>query len=591
MNSNLGDFSRSLFDRAPVLLAAWMFFVAGLNGSKAGTPPAAHEPPALGGAQCSEASGYDKDRRYDAIIVGAGIAGIAAARELEHLNRSVLMLEANGRIGGRAFSGKIGDGGTPIDYGGAWIHGVASNPLTGLADAMGFKRERSELDVPYYIGSRQASKEELEVFDSAVSEYEDALDLAAKSAEDQRALAEYACGQYRKGIPREQVCRDLQRRIPYSRIAAASDLCRARSQPLPPDSFCKLANKDIRIASDVAERYVPSEPRFKDVLPLLIANAGPLESATELNESSAVETSQFAAGEDDLVDKSMGAFVEKLGEGLPVCLNTPVTRIDYAADGVEVSAGGRVYRGGAALVTVSVGVLQGKKIAFAPELPARKQEAIEHLQMGNMQKVIVPFKADIFPTEKKNTWVVYEGDLPPDALAFARSEKLPLLDDKRVVMAFVIKPLDTPIAIGFFGGDWARALEKRCQGRESGSGKRSESGCDDMAIGIARSALSAMFGEKQVDEAIEPEGIHLTRWSLDATSFGAYSVAEPGNWFKHAILAEPVKDANGRDRLFFAGEGTARPIFNGSFPGAYESGLRAAREINAAMLAALESAR
>jgi monoamine oxidase len=40
----------------------------------------------------------------------------------------------------------------------------------------------------------------------------------------------------------------------------------------------------------------------------------------------------------------------------------------------------------------------------------------------------------------------------------------------------------------------------------------------------------------------------------------------------------------GAKRLFFAGEGTARAIYNGSYPGAYESGLKAARDIHAAML-------
>jgi monoamine oxidase len=95
-----------------------------------------------------------------------------------------------------------------------------------------------------------------------------------------------------------------------------------------------------------------------------------------------------------------------------------------------------------------------------------------------------------------------------------------------------------------------------------------------------------MFGEDQVNKNIQFEGIRLTRWSLDATSFGAYSVADPGNWYQHEILAEPVKDAKDKERLFFAGEGTARLIYNGSFPGAYESGLKAARDINAAIIKA-----
>ena len=82
--------------------------------------------------------------------------------------------------------------------------------------------------------------------------------------------------------------------------------------------------------------------------------------------------------------------------------------------------------------------------------------------------------------------------------------------------------------------------------------------------------------------------IQVTRWSIDPTSYGAYSVALPGNWDKHEVLAEPVEDAQGVERLFFAGEATARAIYNGSYPGAYESGLNAAREIHKAMLQAAD---
>ena len=537
----------------------------------------------LGGAQCTETSGYDKNRRYDVIVVGAGLAGLSAAKELQHLNRSVLILEANNRVGGRGYVAAIGSDNTPIDYGGAWIHGAPTNHLTSLVDGLGLQRARTELDLPYYVNSEQASTDQKKVFDKAVEAYEDSVELAAKSLEDQRALAEYACSEYQNHVSQRHICADLARRIPFSRIDVLSNLCRMRIRT--PEQFCAIADKDIRITRDVAEDYVPHDTKFKDVLPLLIANAGPLESAAELNKSSAVEAAHFEAGEDDLIDKGMGAFVEKFGDGLPVCLNSRVESVEFSQQGVEVTAGNRVFNGSVALVTVSVGVLKARKIAFHPELPERKLEAIKSLQMGNMQKVIIPFDEDIFSTKLPNSWLVYEGDLPIDALDFARKENLPLVGGKRIVMGFVIKPLDKNIAIGFFGGDWAKALEKRCEGMETGSGK-SNSECDNLSIAIIRSALSKMFGEERVNRSIQLEGIRLTRWSLDATSFGAYSVAEPGNWYQHEILAEPVKDAKDTERLFFAGEGTARSIYNGSFPGAYESGLKAARDISAAMIEA-----
>ena len=543
---------------------------------------------AVNAPQCTPPIGQDQVRPYDVIIVGAGLAGLTAAKELQHLNRSVLILEANHRVGGRGYVGYIGDDKVPIDYGGAWLHGVPTNPLTSMVDSLGFKRQRTELDLPYFINDRKAGEQEKKVFDDAVEEYENAVELAAMSVEEQQALAEFACREYKNHVPRTEICHDLERSSPAGRISRPGHLCRGRIRS--PQEFCTLANKDLRVTSDVAEHYVPHARKFKDILPLLIANAGPLESAAELSKTSAVDGAHFEAGEDDLVDKGIGAVVEKLGDGLPVCLNSPVTEINYSGNGVKVSAGGRVFQGSNALVTVSIGVLKKKKIAFNPELPKEKLYAIDRLQMGNMQKVIVPLNKDIFPQERMNSWVLYEGDLSVEALAFAKKQHLPLVNGTRVVMGFVIKPLNKNIAIGFFGGDWARALEKRCENIEHGSGK-SNPQCDDLSVAITRSALANMSGEKKIDEDIQQEGIHITRWSLDSTSFGAYSVAEPGSWYLREVLAEPVADAEGTRRVFFAGEGTARAIYNGSYPGAYESGLKAARDIHAAMLAAEEKAK
>jgi monoamine oxidase len=523
--------------------------------------------------------------RYDVIVVGSGIAGLSATKELQHLGHSVLILEANNRVGGRAYVGYIGDDKVPIDYGGAWIHGISTNPLTGIVDSMGFTRERTQLDLPYFINGKEASQKEKKAFDHALEEYEDAIKLGASSVEDQYAQADFACSRYKelseKHVPLPQICSDLAHKIPLNKAAFLRD-CR---RPVhSPREFCAMARKDLRVTSDVAESYVPRDKEFKDIIPLLIANAGPLESAAELEKTSAVDGAHFEAGEDDLIDKGMGAFVEKLGDGLPVCLNSPVTEVDYSGDTVKVSVGDKVFEGSTALVTVSVGVLKKKRITFKPELPPEKLDAIESLQMGNMQKVIVPLNRDIFPKEPMNSWILYEGTLPAEALDFAKKQKppLPLVNGTRIVMGFVVKPLNKNIAIGFFGGDWAKALEKRCDGMERDSGK-SNPKCDDLSIAITKSALANISGEKNIDEDIQDEGIQVTRWSLDSTSFGAYSVAQPGQWYQREILAAPV-EVKGTKRLFFAGEGTARAIYNGSYPGAFESGLKAARDIHAAML-------
>ena len=60
------------------------------------------------------------NKEYDVIIIGAGFAGLIAARELSRRGRSVLILEARDRIGGRTFTAQIDN--HPYEIGGTWVH-------------------------------------------------------------------------------------------------------------------------------------------------------------------------------------------------------------------------------------------------------------------------------------------------------------------------------------------------------------------------------------------------------------------------------------------------------------------------------------
>src|ERR1700724_4583016 len=67
----------------------------------------------------------------DVCVVGAGYAGLTAARRLHHGGKSVVVLEARDRVGGRIWTQHLSDG-SPVDRGGAWlapkhdaIHGLA----------------------------------------------------------------------------------------------------------------------------------------------------------------------------------------------------------------------------------------------------------------------------------------------------------------------------------------------------------------------------------------------------------------------------------------------------------------------------------
>lgn len=81
------------------------------------------------------------DGEVQVAIVGAGAAGIAAARRLRDRGRGVLVIEAMARVGGRAHS--VQAAGMTLDLGCSWLHSAERNPLAGVAEAEGFSIDRS----------------------------------------------------------------------------------------------------------------------------------------------------------------------------------------------------------------------------------------------------------------------------------------------------------------------------------------------------------------------------------------------------------------------------------------------------------------
>ncbi len=79
---------------------------------------------------------------YDVIIVGGGAAGIGAARRLTANGKTVLLLEASARLGGRAFTQDLG--GYPLDLGCEWLHSGDRNAWVGIAEASGFPVDRGD---------------------------------------------------------------------------------------------------------------------------------------------------------------------------------------------------------------------------------------------------------------------------------------------------------------------------------------------------------------------------------------------------------------------------------------------------------------
>ena len=82
-------------------------------------------------------------QKVEVIVIGAGIAGLAAARDLSIDGYDVLVLEARNRIGGRIWTSR--DLGVPADLGASWIHGFEDNPISRLAKRHGIEILRTDI--------------------------------------------------------------------------------------------------------------------------------------------------------------------------------------------------------------------------------------------------------------------------------------------------------------------------------------------------------------------------------------------------------------------------------------------------------------
>ena len=97
----------------------------------------------------------------DVVVVGAGCAGLAAAKRLRAAGLSFRVVEAMDRIGGRAWT-TSDDFGIPFDIGCAWLHAADRNPFFPEAQAAGWTLQHHDMGLDHlWFGKRRATAEEM----------------------------------------------------------------------------------------------------------------------------------------------------------------------------------------------------------------------------------------------------------------------------------------------------------------------------------------------------------------------------------------------------------------------------------------------
>jgi monoamine oxidase len=121
----------------------------------------------------------------DVAIIGAGSAGIAAARRLLASGLTVTVLEARNRIGGRTVTRRFK--GHPLDLGAHWLHAGPINPLVRLGHGRGEPLRRAPVDGHFFVHGRPGNRTQRAALDRAFAMADQAMTQAARNREDQPA--------------------------------------------------------------------------------------------------------------------------------------------------------------------------------------------------------------------------------------------------------------------------------------------------------------------------------------------------------------------------------------------------------------------
>lgn len=293
------------------------------------------------GAGAADAAGPSAEpktvgsRAADVLVIGAGMAGLTAARALLAAGKRVIVLEARDRIGGRIRTETIA--GQTIDLGASWIHGVKGNPLTALAARVGAKTVATDYDA-------------MQRFDPAGRPLTDAEDAALE-----RLWKRFEAW-------REAQLDDDSGRADGSLRSAVEAF--ATQQRLAPAVRAQLQSL---LCSNIEHEYA--------------------QDAGLLSFRHFDDTGEFGGG-DVLLPGGYHALVAEVARGVDVRLGVQVASVDTSDGAAEVvDTRGGVWSADVVVVTLPLGVLKAGAVRFDPPLPNRVQRAMGRLGMGVLDKV------------------------------------------------------------------------------------------------------------------------------------------------------------------------------------------------------------
>ncbi len=287
---------------------------------------------------------------FDTIVVGAGVAGLSAARLLAGAGRRVVVLEARDRVGGRVWTDR--SDGLVTDMGASWIHGVTNCPVATATAAFGMRA------IEFSVGGYQPDGRPMAYYDHQGTRLSD--DAARAFAQDVHTLDTALEGVIEASHP----------------TASYRDVTETVLSKLP-----WHADRAQRVREYLEHR---AEEQYGAWIEDLAAHG--------LDDDS-------IDGDEVVFPAGYDVLPTRLAEGLDVRLLHEVTRVTWSLVGVEVMSSGGRFTARNVVVTVPIGVLQSDDFTFDPPLPEPVAGALGRLRMNAFEKVFMRFPTKFWDSD------------------------------------------------------------------------------------------------------------------------------------------------------------------------------------------------